>query len=299
MKPPTGLSAFPLTPLHDDRVDEASFIGLIHRLAAAGVDSITALGSTGSYAYLDGAERDRVAALAVEHASGTPVFIGVGDTRTHRVLDRIDGAQAAGASGILLAPVSYQQLTEEEVFQLFAAACAHSELPVILYDNPGTTHFRFTPQLYARIAQLPTVASIKIPGVPEDPIAAREHVQSLRSILPEHVSIGVSGDKFAAAGLVAGCDGWYSVIGGTLPQLARQLADCALAGEHETALAQSARLDPLWSMFSEHGSLRVVSAIAETLNLVPSRSLPLPILGLAEAERAKVLDLINALELTQ
>lgn len=44
----TGLSAFPLTPLHDDQVDEQAFIGLVQRLAAAGVDSITALGSTGS-----------------------------------------------------------------------------------------------------------------------------------------------------------------------------------------------------------------------------------------------------------
>ena len=47
-----GLSAFPLTPLRDDAVDEHAFAGLVERLTAAGVDSITALGSTGSYAYL-------------------------------------------------------------------------------------------------------------------------------------------------------------------------------------------------------------------------------------------------------
>ena len=42
-----GLSAFPLTPLRDDAVDEGAFAGLVERLAAAGVDSITGLGSTG------------------------------------------------------------------------------------------------------------------------------------------------------------------------------------------------------------------------------------------------------------
>lgn len=46
----TGLSAFPLTPLTDDAVDQRAFAGLVRRLAAARVDSITALGSTGSYA---------------------------------------------------------------------------------------------------------------------------------------------------------------------------------------------------------------------------------------------------------
>ena len=59
----TGLSAFPLTPLANDEVDEGAFVRLIQRLTAAGVDSITALGSTGSYAYLGGDERRRVARL--------------------------------------------------------------------------------------------------------------------------------------------------------------------------------------------------------------------------------------------
>ncbi|MEY8040075.1 dihydrodipicolinate synthase family protein [Saccharopolyspora cebuensis] len=68
----TGLSAFPLTPITDHGIDETSFAGLVDRLAAAHVDSITALGSTGSYPYLNRAERARTARLAVEHAGDTP-----------------------------------------------------------------------------------------------------------------------------------------------------------------------------------------------------------------------------------
>lgn len=112
----TGLSAFPLTPLHDDHVDERAFTGLIERLAASGVDSITALGSTGSYAYLTPAERARVAKLAVEHAGSTPVFVGVGGLRTSHVLAHIDAAEQAGAAGVLLAPMTYQALTADDVF---------------------------------------------------------------------------------------------------------------------------------------------------------------------------------------
>ena len=89
-----GLSAFPLTPLRDDVVDERAFAGLVERLTAAGVDSITALGSTGSYAYLTPAERARVARIAVEHAGATPVFVGVGDLRTSRVLAHVDSARS-------------------------------------------------------------------------------------------------------------------------------------------------------------------------------------------------------------
>lgn len=208
-----GLSAFPLTPLRDDVVDECAFIGLVKRLTAAGVDSITALGSTGSYAYLTPAERARVARLAVEYAGPTPVFIGVGDLRTSRVLAHVDSAQEAGAAGVLLAPVNYQPLSDDEVFGLFRTVTEHTDLPVIVYDNPGTTHFTFTTELYARIAELPGVVSIKIPGVPADPAIACEHVAMIRAAIPEHVTIGVSGDALAATGLNAGCDAWYSVIG--------------------------------------------------------------------------------------
>ena len=197
----TGLSAFPLTPLHNDRVDEQAFTDLIDRLAASEVDSITALGSTGSYAYLTPEERDRVAALAVEHAGSTPVFIGVGDLRTSHILAHIDAAERAGAAGVLVPPMTYQPLTDDDVFELYRTVTEHTELPVIVYDNPSTTRFTFTGDLYARIAELPGIASIKIPGVPTDPKEATEHVAAIRSMVPEHVTIGVSGDAVAATGL--------------------------------------------------------------------------------------------------
>ena len=165
-------------------MDEGSFTKLIQRLNKAGVDSITALGSTGSYMYLSREERARVARLAVEHAGNVPVLVGVGAIRTAHVLEHIDDAKAAGAAGVLLAPVGYQKLSDDEVFDLFRAATEHSELPVVVYDNPGTTHFEFSIELYARIAALPGIASIKIPGVPTDPVAAKAHVSAVRKVIP-------------------------------------------------------------------------------------------------------------------
>lgn len=294
----SGLSAFPLTPMRDDKVDEQAFTSLIDRLVDAGVDSITALGSTGSYAYLTHEERALVAQLAVEHAGETPVFIGVGALRTSHVLANINAAESAGAAGILLAPMTYQPLTDEDVFQLFRTVSAHTDLPVIVYDNPGTTHFTFRVELYERIAALPGIASIKIPGVPADPTAAREHVAAIRAVVPEHVSIGVSGDAFGAAGLNAGCDAWYSVIAGTLPKPALKITRAAQQGKADEALVQSQRLSPLWDLFAQFGgSLRVTAAIAEYLNLAPARCLPLPLQGLTDAHRAHVHDVVDHLVL--
>ena len=168
----SGLSAFPLTPLHHDQLDIAAYAALVRRLAVSGVDSITALGSTGSYAYLSREERHAAARIAVENASGVPVFLGIGALRTSHVQALADDAQEAGAAAVLLAPLTYQAHTEDDVFGLYESVTRNLSVPLIVYDNPGTTHFTFTEELYARVAELPNVASIKIPGVPADADAA-------------------------------------------------------------------------------------------------------------------------------
>ncbi|MEF9874878.1 MULTISPECIES: dihydrodipicolinate synthase family protein [Micrococcaceae] len=292
----TGLSAFPLTPMNDDQLDEPAFIGLVQRLVAAGVDSITVLGSTGSYMYLDRAERERVIGLAVQHATGIPVLAGVGAMRTAHVLAHIDDAKAAGAAGVLLAPVGYQRLDDDEVFALFRAATERSDLPVVVYDNPGTTHFTFSNGLYARIAQLPGIISIKIPGVPADPVDALAHVAAIRAVLPDHVGIGVSGDAFGAAGLIAGCDAWFTAVGGTIPAPMLGITRAVQAGDHQKALAVSEDLRPLWDLMAQcGGSLRVSAAIAEHLGLAAPNCLPLPVQGLNREQRARVALVLDGL----
>ena len=154
----TGLSAFPLTPLDAaGSVDESAFERLVARLAEAGVDSIGALGSTGSYAYLTREERARVAQLAVGAAGDVPVMVGIGAVRTEHVLAHAHDAQVAGAAAVLLAPVGYQALTEDEVYGLYADVTAELSVPLCVYDNPGTTHFAFSDDLHARVAALPGV----------------------------------------------------------------------------------------------------------------------------------------------
>jgi dihydrodipicolinate synthase/N-acetylneuraminate lyase len=72
----TGLSAFPLTPMNEQGIHKHEFTRLAERLVEARVDSIGVLGSTGSYAYLSGEERARVAKLCVEHAAATGLLAG-------------------------------------------------------------------------------------------------------------------------------------------------------------------------------------------------------------------------------
>ncbi|MGV9452186.1 dihydrodipicolinate synthase family protein [Streptomyces sp. NPDC003635] len=295
----TGLSAFPLTPVTEAGVAEEAYAGLVSRLAAAGVDSIGALGSTGSYAYLNRAERARAARIAVEAADGVPVMVGIGSLRTSDVLALAEDAQRAGASAVLLAPMTYQALSDDEVFGLYEDVTRELSVPLCVYDNPGTTHVDFSPELYGRIARLPNVGSIKIPGAPADPARAKEHVARIRAAIPDTVTVGVSCDWEAAAGLNAGCDGWYSVVGGLFPAAAQALTRAAATGDAAGVTRLSDGLEPLWALFRRHGSLRVMSAAAEQLGLIPADSLPRPVRGLDATARQDVAAALDRAGLTR
>jgi 4-hydroxy-tetrahydrodipicolinate synthase len=181
--------------------------------------------------------------------------------------------------------MTYQPLTDDEVFGLYRDVSANLSVPLVVYDNPGTTHFHFSDDLHARIAQLSSVASIKIPPVSSDVDDARARIAGLRALIPSRVTIGVSGDGTAATGLLAGADVWYSVLAGTMPSECVAITAAARAGETEIARSLSDRLSPIWDLFSRYGSYRVVTAVAEETNLIAD-GLPSPVKGLGLNARA-------------
>ncbi|HEL7748882.1 TPA: dihydrodipicolinate synthase family protein [Stenotrophomonas maltophilia] len=292
-----GLSAFPLTPLSEAGIDFRAFAGLVERLADSDVDSMGVLGSTGSYAYLEKHERKRALREALAHAGGVSVIAGIGALRTRDVLELALDAEDAGAAGLLLAPVSYQPLKDHEVHGLFETVCAAVRTPICVYDNPGTTHFRFTDALHGRIAALPNIASIKIPRLADDPAEAATRVAALRARVPAHVTLGVSGDASAVSGLLAGCDGWYSVTAGLFPEVALQIMRAVGSGDEEGAIALSARLAPLWSLYDRFGGIRVMACAAALLGLCGEDCLPLPLQGLRGGEREEVTAVLGGLRL--
>jgi 4-hydroxy-tetrahydrodipicolinate synthase len=278
-----GLSAFPLTPLKEGTFDEQSFSNLLRPVVDAGVDSLGILGSTGSYAYLTVEERGRIARCAVAHADDIPVIVSIGALRLDDILRLADDAQAAGVSGVLLAPVSYQRLTEDEVFNLYETVTRQISVPLCIYDNPATTGFSFSDELLFAVAALPNIGSIKLGRVPED-------LSQVRARLPDTVTLGIAGDWRAASALHTGFDVWYSVLAGLFPQTALAIAR---SGNN----AESERLEPLWELFRHYGSLRVIAAAAEMMGKVAAPALPFPLQSLQGEQREALAKLFVNLEL--
>lgn len=288
----SGLSAFPLTPANAEGViDTEAFAGMIERLVHADVDSIAILGSTGTYAYLDRSQRFRAVSAAIEAVAGrVPLIVGIGALRTSWVQELARDAERQGADGLLLAPMSYTPLTQEEAFGLYETASATTALPICVYNNPSTTHFTFTLSLIARLAELASIAAIKMP-LPADGGFAAE-IGKLRSSCGGKLKVGYSGDWGATHALLAGADAWYSVIAGLLPQAALRLTRACQTGDETAAHDADAAFEPLWTLFREHGSLRVMYTIAEQLGLKPGKP-PLPIRALSPTSAAAVAEAIH------
>ncbi|MGG7578414.1 dihydrodipicolinate synthase family protein [Rhizobium sp. Nf11,1] len=282
-----GLSAFPPTPADPDgRVDLEGLCRLLAPLCESGVASIGLLGSTGIYAYLTREERLRAVKAAVECVNGrVPLLVGAGALRTDHAVDLARDAEAAGADALLLAPVSYTPLTQEEAYQHFLAVAKATRLPLCIYNNPGTTHFIFSRELLQRLSDIETIKAVKMP-LPADGDLLGE-LATLRE--KTDLAIGYSGDWGAAEALLAGADAWYSVIGGLLPRVALALTKAAIAGNGGEARRLDDLLQPLWDVFKAYGSIRVVYMLAEHLLGVRSE-LPRPLLPLGPADRQRVLD---------
>ena len=291
-----GLSAFPITPADArGQVDVAALRGLLARLTSAGVSSIGLLGSTGTYAYLSRSERRRTIEAAVDQVGGTtPIIVGIGALRTDDAVDLAQDAKAAGAAGGLLAPVSYTPLNDDEVFEHFATVARATDLPLCIYNNPGTTHFTFSAGLTGRLSQLAHLHAVKNPAPAADTVAS--HLGNLRALVPDSFSLGYSTDWHATEALLAGGDAWYSVLGGLFPEPCLRILQAVKNGDAAEARRLNAQLQPLWELFTEYSSLRVIYAAANLLGLCHSQP-PRPILPLPDVAQQRIAHTLDRLNL--
>lgn len=225
----SGLIAYPLTPFDAaGGVSHPDLRLLVSGLAGSRVDALTVLGSSGSFAYLDAEERLQVARTAIDAAAGrVPVAVGISSVGTREVLEAAVGAQEAGAAGLVLSPVSYVPLTDDEVMAQVRAVCAATDLPVCLYNNPGTTQFDYSLPVVAELAGLPQVVAFK-DTAPDAAAFNRRHTE-LRALAS--ITHGVSGDALLLTGEVA-ADAWHSGPAALLPSAYAVLREAVLADDH-------------------------------------------------------------------
>ena len=116
--------------------------------------AIAPLGSTGEGAYLSDPEWDEVVDFTLKTvAHRVPTIVSVSDLTTAKTVRRAQFAESLGAEAVMVLPISYWKLNEAEVFQHYRAVGETIGVPVMLYNNPGTSGIDMSVELILRIVR--------------------------------------------------------------------------------------------------------------------------------------------------
>src|SRR3954466_14009831 len=130
-----GALAAAVTPLRDDgaALDEVAFRPYLDFLAAAGLDGILALGTTGEGILLSATGRRRAAELFLD--GPLPAIVHCGAQTTARWTVLAEWAAASGATGVAVIGPPFFALDDDALLAHFAAAARACEpLPFYVYE---------------------------------------------------------------------------------------------------------------------------------------------------------------------
>jgi 4-hydroxy-tetrahydrodipicolinate synthase len=117
-----------------------------------GVPGVIMLGTTGEFLTVSDDERSLLVETTVKHVRGRiKVMIGTMNAHTPRAVRYSREAQDLGADGLMILPPYYYTPTEDEIFNYYRAICEKVSLPIMLYNNPFTSHVDMKPKFVARL----------------------------------------------------------------------------------------------------------------------------------------------------
>jgi 4-hydroxy-tetrahydrodipicolinate synthase len=152
-----------VTPFDErGRVNEQSFVALMHHLADNGSDGFVVAGTTGEASTLTDDEQLGLIGLAVdERPQGTTIIAGTGTNDTRQAVFLTERATELGADAMLSVTPYYNKPSRLGLKRHYEAVAAASDKPTIVYNIPGRTATNMPPDLLAELAQIDGVTGVK------------------------------------------------------------------------------------------------------------------------------------------
>jgi 4-hydroxy-tetrahydrodipicolinate synthase len=246
--PAAGVIVPLVTPLLPDRtIDAASSASLVRHVAAAGVEGVLALGSTGESGALAAAEREASVAATVTAAAGElHVMAGLPAMGTADAVADARRFQALGADSLLLASPFVFPPSIAELRTHFHAVAEAVSIPVVAYDVPSRVQLALPPALLAELAGDGAIAGVKDSA---NNLANAQHTLRATAELPGFVRC--TGSEEAIDGLLlSGFEIAVPGLANVTPERHVALVRHARAGEWEQAAAAQRALIPLLDLYA-------------------------------------------------
>jgi len=244
-----GIWAAALQPFRDDlSIDEAGMRANIrHWVDDLGIDGLFIAGKQGEYFSMSVEERKRVFDIAVDETrdSRAGTIMSCSDQNMDTVIDLARHAQAVGADYIVVhAPVlSFVTDRNDLLFEYYRTVSESVEIGIAMWSHPDSGYL-MSPELCARIAELPNVVAIKY-SVP------REMYAELTRLAGDRILVSTASEEEWLDNILE--LGWQLYLCSSPPYLLQTAADrrmrlytdLALAGEAEQARRVRDSLNPV------------------------------------------------------
>jgi 4-hydroxy-tetrahydrodipicolinate synthase len=242
-----GIWAAALTPFRPDgAIDETGLRrNLRHWVDELGIDGVFVSGKQGEFFAMSVAERKRSFDVAVEELGGARTILSCSDQNFDVVLDLARHAQAIGADYIVVhAPVlHFLHRQDETLYQYYRTISEQVEIGIALWSHPDSGYL-MSPELCARVAELPNVVAIKY-SVP------REMYARLTRLAGDKLLVSTASEEEWLDNIVE--LGWQLYLCSSPPYLLqtkvdrrmREYTDLALRGEVARAKAVRDSLTPV------------------------------------------------------
>ena len=151
-----------ITPFKNNKLDDETYIKLIHFHIKNGTNGLVPAGTTGESPTLSHDEHERVIELCVRESAGKlPVFAGTGSNSTEEAISLTSHAEKIGATGALIVTPYYNKPTQEGLYQHYKSINDKCGIPIIIYNIPGRSVIDMSVDTMARLYELKNIIGVK------------------------------------------------------------------------------------------------------------------------------------------
>ena len=255
---------------------------LCEHLITAGVHGLTPLGSTGEFAYLDGAQKRRVVEVTLEAAAGrVPVVAGVAATTTAEAVRQAAEFERLGCAGILAILEAYFPVPEDGVVAYFEAIADAVACPIVLYTNPQFQRSDLSLGAIERLAGVDNIRYLK------DASTNTGRLLSIINLVGDRLGIFAASAHIPACVMLLGGKGWMAGPACLIPHKSVRLYEFCRAGRWDEAMALQRELWRLNQLFAKYALAGCIKGGLELQGFAVGVPLP-PQPALDAAGRAEV-----------
>ena len=151
-----------ITPFKNNKLDEDSYIKLIHFHLENGTNGLVPAGTTGESPTLNHEEHQRVIDLCIRESNGKiPVIAGTGSNSTEEAISLTSHAEKAGADGALVVTPYYNKPTQEGLYQHYKSINDNVGIPIIIYNIPSRCVIDMSVDTMSKLFELKNIAGVK------------------------------------------------------------------------------------------------------------------------------------------